>query len=108
MPPLTPIRMRAISGAPPARRRPSGAVAVVDLPRRQLLERDGQVVARWSVDHRRRVLLVATLAERAVVAVQLAGALRGHEHRGVVGIGLAQELVDPWLDHRPLILRIAS
>src|SRR6266540_366073 len=98
MPPLTPRRMRPISGGPTARA--SGPVAVVDLSRRELLERDRQIVARWRLDHRRRVLLVAALAERAVVAVQLARPLGDDDHRGVVGVGAGEQLVDTWLDHR--------
>src|SRR4051794_11936957 len=98
MPPLTPRRMRAISG-PRRPRAGLGAVVVVDLPAGQLLERDRQVVARRRVDHRRREFLVAALAKGAVIAVQLPGALRGHHHGGVVRIGPLQELVYAWLDH---------
>src|SRR5215218_4306679 len=96
MPPLTPSRMRAMARL--AAR--LAAVAVLDLARRQLLERDRQVVAGRGVDHRRGVFLVGALTQGAVVAVELAGPLSGHENRGVVGIGLLQQLVDAWSDHR--------
>src|SRR5256885_1420968 len=98
MPPLTPRRMRAIA-ADPCPAPGSGAVVVVDLARGELLERDRQVVARGRVDHGRRELLVAALAERAVVAVELAGALGRNQNGGVVGIGSVEKLVNPGLDH---------
>src|SRR5215217_3152543 len=99
MPPLTPRRMRAIAEDPcPAPG--SGAVLVVDLARGEFLERDRQVVARWRIDHRGRELLVAALAERPVIAVELAGALGRHQDGGVVGISAVEKLVYAGLDHQ--------
>src|SRR5256714_7444437 len=92
------------SRAPHSRAPLGGAVAVLDLPRGQLLERDREVVPGWRVDHRRRVLLIAALAESAVVAVELSGALRDHDHGGVVRVGLREQSVDAWLDHLWAIL----
>src|SRR5215212_5700810 len=98
MPPLTPRRMRAIATDPCETPR-SGAVVVIDLARRELLERDRQVIARGRIDHGGRELLVAALTERSVVAIELARALRRHQDGGVVGVGSAEELVDAGLDH---------
>src|SRR5947207_16024739 len=96
MPPLTPSRMRAT--APPG---PLAPVAVVDLPAGELLEGDRQVVAGMGLDHWRRELLVAALAERPVVAVELARPLRRDDDGGVVRVGVLQQLVDAWPDHLP-------
>src|ERR671910_544618 len=91
MPPLTPSRILAMR---------LRAVLVLDLALGQLFERDREVVPGLGLDHWRRVLLVGALAERAVVAVELARALRDDDHSGVVRVGLVQESVDPGLDHR--------
>src|ERR687898_247566 len=91
MPPLTPSRILAMR---------LRAVLVLDLALGQLFERDREVVPGLGLDHRRRVLLVGALVERAVVAVELARALRDDDHRGVVRAGLVQQGVDPGLDHR--------
>src|SRR3954463_7108002 len=97
MPPLTPSRIRAIRGcyagpgcAPGVGLRALDAVAVPDLARRQLLECDREVVASLGLDHGRRVLLVAALAEGAVIAVELPGALRGDQDGRVVRVGALQ------------------
>ena len=75
-------------------------VLVLDLARRELLERDREVVAALGLDHRRRVLLVGALAEGVVVAVELPRALRGDHDGRVVRVGVLEQLVDSWLDHR--------
>src|SRR3954454_1042660 len=98
MPPLTPRRMRA-NGSP--RRRPAGSLAVVvlDLPRGDFLEGDRQVVLRAGLHHRRRKLVERPLTEVVVVGVDLPGALRGHEHGGVVRVDVLEQDVDAWADH---------
>ncbi len=75
-------------------------VLVVDLAGRELLEGDREVVVAVGLDHRRRVLLVRALTERAVVAVQLPGSLRGDDDRRVMRVGLLHQLVYSRLDHR--------
>src|SRR6478752_246343 len=90
--------MRAIGADPPGTSR-SGPVLVANLALRELLEGDREVVARRRIHHRRRELLIAALAERAVIAVQLTSALGRDEHGGKVGIGAIEKLVNAWLDH---------
>src|SRR4051794_17060101 len=55
------------------------SISVGDLAARDLFERDGQVVLRDGVDHRRRELLEGPLAEVVVVAVDLPRALGGDD-----------------------------
>src|ERR687887_1002107 len=93
MPPETPSSSRATGSPLP--------VLVLDLARGHLLERDREVVLRSRLDHRRRELVERPLAEVMVVGVDLAGALGGDDHRGVVRVDLVEELVDTWLDHAP-------
>src|SRR5436305_14408813 len=83
-------------GAVPAPALP--AVAVLDLAGGDLLEGDLQVVLRARVDHRRRVLVEGALAEVVVVGVDLASALRCHDHARVVRIDALQKFVQPGLD----------
>src|SRR5271155_3749982 len=111
MPPLTPSRMRDIATgcrptapapqalAPRLRPCPSLAVVVLDLPRCYLLEGDREVVFRGRLDHRGRELIEGSLAEVVVVAVDLAGALGGHDHAGVVGVNSLQQAVYSGGDH---------
>src|SRR3954452_683591 len=95
MPPLTPSSSRAIGFASPL-----GPVLERELAGRQLFERDREVVlARLGVDHRRRGLAEAALADVVVVAVYLPGTLRGHNDRRVVGVGVIYQSVDAWMDH---------
>src|SRR6185312_3280721 len=75
------------------------AVVVLDLARGDFLEGDRQVVLRGGVDHRRRELVERPLTEVVVVRVDLAGALGGHQHRGVIGIDVLEERVDAGVDH---------
>ena len=70
------------------------AVVVLDLARGDFLEGDRQVVLRAGLDHRRRELVERPLAEVVVVRVDLARALGGDEHGGVVGVDVLEELVD--------------
>src|SRR5215211_8340008 len=109
MPPLTPSRIRAIGGCYGAggpgsgrglRDGPLGAVLVLELALGKLLERDREVVARPRLDHRRRELLVGALTKGAVVAVELASALRRHQHGRVMRVRPVEKLVDTRLDHR--------
>src|SRR5215210_5969434 len=108
MPPETPSRMRAT--APPYRRSLAvvpaatsaglAAVAVADLARRDLVERDLQVVLRGRLDHGRDVLLECALAEALVVRVDLARPLGGDKDGGVVRVDAAvhEQLVEAGLD----------
>src|SRR3954451_9452158 len=75
------------------------AVVVLDLARGDFLEGDRQVVLRGGVDHRRRELVERPLTEVVVVGVDLASALGGDQHRGVIGVDVLQERVDAWVDH---------
>src|SRR5215203_5950268 len=75
------------------------AVVVLDLARGHFLERDRQVVLRARLDHRRRELVERALAEVVVVRVDLARALRGHEHGGVVRVHVLEQDVDAGADH---------
>src|SRR3954453_18553270 len=75
------------------------AVLVLDLARGDFLEGDREVVLRGGVDHRRRELVERPLTEVVVVGVDLPGALRGHEHGGVVGVDLLEEHVYARVDH---------
>src|SRR5436190_9501437 len=74
-------------------------VAVLDLARGDLLERDLEVVLRVRLDHRRRVLVEGPLAEVVVVRVDLPRPLGGHDHCRIVGVDLLEQLVEAWLDH---------
>src|SRR5438309_10985967 len=95
MPPVTPRSTRAM---PPA----SGLglpVLVLDLARFDFLERDREVVLGAGLDHRRWELVERALAEVVVVGVDLARALGGHDHAGVVGVDDLEQAVDAWRDH---------
>src|SRR5215217_7570379 len=89
IPPVTPIRMRAM-----ARCGSVAAVAVLDLAARDLFEGDGQVVLRAGVHHRRRELLEGPLAEVVVVGVDLPRPLGGDDHACVWGVDVLQQAVD--------------
>ena len=69
-------------------------VVVRDLARGDFLEGERQRVLAGGVDHRRRELVEGALTEVVVVRVDLAGALGGHQHGGVVGIDVLKERVD--------------
>src|SRR5262249_2552774 len=112
MPPLTPSRIRAMvtfrrpveRGQPAVRRlrAPAGwrsGVVVFELAGRHLLGGLREVVFRSRFDHRGRKLVERTLAEVVVVAVDLAGALGGHEHARVVGVDVLEQTIDSWGDH---------
>src|SRR6478609_3824628 len=74
-------------------------VVVLDLARFDFLECDREVVLGAGLDHRRRELVERALAEVVVVGVDLAGALRGHDHTGVIGVDDLEEAVDARRDH---------
>src|SRR3954447_24949581 len=95
MPPVTPSRTRAIATPPAALL----AVAVLDLARGDLLERDREVVLRPRVHHRRRVLLEGALTEVVVVRVDLARALGGDDHARVVGVDVLEQSIDARGNH---------
>src|SRR4051794_33391292 len=97
MPPVTPSRTLAMRGL--AATRYPLPVLVPELAVRDLFERDGQVVLRGRLDHGRRELVERPLAEVVVVGVDLARALGGDDHTGVVGVDLLHELVDAGADH---------
>src|SRR5918998_3084433 len=78
----------------------SAAIAVIDLPARDLFEGDREVVLRPGVDHRRRELLEGALAEVVVVGVDLARALGGDGHAGVRGVDVLEQPVYAGGDHR--------
>src|SRR5215213_2192932 len=78
----------------------SGAVLVFELALGKLLERHRKVVpVARSLDHRRRVLTEAALAEIVEVAVYLSRPLGGDDDRGVMRVGVLEELVYAWFDH---------
>ena len=81
-----------------ARRLGQTAVAVRDLALRQLLERDREVILRRGLDHRWRKLLEDSLAERVVVVVDLPRALRRDDDRGVMRVGVVEQLVYARMD----------
>src|SRR5215208_5461544 len=100
MPPVTPSSTRR-----PRRSATSVALddllgtLVGDLAFGDLLEGDRQrLVAKPGLDERRHEV-AATLAELAVVRVDLAGALGGHDHEGVLGIDRSEQVVDLRFDH---------
>src|SRR4051794_12239339 len=77
-----------------------GAVLVLELARGNLFERNREVVpVAGDIDHRRRVLAEAALAEAVVVAVDLTGPLGGDDYGRVVGVSVVKELVNAWFDH---------
>src|SRR3954452_4609986 len=82
-----------------SRHRRLGAVAVSELSCSDFLERDLQVVLRTRLDHRRGVLVERPLAEVVVVRVELARALGGHEHDGVMRVDSLEKCVQSGLDH---------
>src|SRR6266513_1518973 len=96
MPPLTPTSTRAM---PPPPAGTTSAVVVLDLARFDFLERDREVVLGAGLDHRRGELVERAFAEVVVVGVDLAGALRGHDHTGVIGVDDLEEAVDARRDH---------
>ena len=75
-----------LAGRLRAPRLPRGGLAVVvlHLPAGYLLEGDREVVFGGGLDHRRRELVEGPLTEVVVVAVDLARALGGDDHSGVV------------------------
>src|SRR3954453_17544495 len=93
MPPETPTSSRATGYRLP--------VLVLDLAGCDLFEGDRQVVLRPRLHHRGRKLVEGSLAEVVVVRVDLARALRSHDHRGVVRVDLVEQLINSWLDHAP-------
>src|SRR5919197_2918452 len=97
MPPHTPSRMRGTAKA--AGGGVLAAVAVGDLPVRDFLERDGQVVLGRGVDHRGRELLERALAEVVVVAVDLTRPLGGDDHARVRRVDVLQQAVNAGRDH---------
>src|SRR5919108_2704377 len=94
MPPLTPRRRRAMDAGAGSVVAWLGAVAVLDLAARDLLEGDRQVVLGARVHHRRRELLERALAEVVVVRVDLAGALGGHDHARIRRIDILEQAID--------------
>src|SRR4051794_20695120 len=95
MPPLTP-RSRRATCLLPARSLP---VAVLQLPGRDLLEGDREVVLGPGVDHRRRELVEGSLAEVVVVRVDLPRALGSDDHARVVRVDVVEQAVDARRDH---------
>src|SRR3954453_18954046 len=95
MPPVTPSRILAMRGLVAGQL----PVLVPELAVRDLFERDGEVVLRGRLDHRRRELVERPLAQVVVIGVDLARALGGDDHTGVVGVDLLHELVDARADH---------
>src|ERR671918_1185689 len=96
MPPLTPSKTRAIGRS----RRGLEPVLVAELAVRQLFEGYREVIlARLGVHHRGRILAEAAFADVVVVAVDLAGALCGDDHRRIVRVGVLEQSVDAWMDH---------
>src|ERR1700744_377328 len=93
MPPVTPIRIRAMP-LPPRRGLRASAVVVLEFALRDLLQGDRQVVLGACLDHRRRELVERALAEVVVVRVDLTGALGGHEDARVVRVDVFEQLVD--------------
>src|SRR3954470_24663608 len=78
----------------------SGAVLVFELAFGELLQRHREVVPLGvGLDHRRRVLPEAALAEIVEVAVDLSSTLGRHDNCGVMRIGVLQKLVYAWFDH---------
>src|SRR6185436_11182207 len=106
MPPLTPSRILA-TGPPFRGFKRLGAVLVLQLALGDLLEGDREVAAlAGNVHHRRWVLAEAALAEAVEVAVYLPGSLRRDHDGRVVGVGMVQQLVNAWFDHRAGSLEI--
>src|SRR3954470_17095161 len=108
MPPLTPRSRRAIRDPRPPF---VLAVLVLDLARGDFLEGDRQVVLARRLDHRGRELVERPLTEVVVVRVDLASALGGDDHGGVVRVDLVKQLVDAGTDHAlsvPRTMRASS
>src|SRR5262249_47252535 len=91
---------RETSCLAPPRRRESGAVLVFELALGKLFKRHGEVIPLVAgLDHRRRVLTKAALAEVVEVAVYLSCPLGRDDDCRVMGVGVAEELVNAWSDH---------
>src|ERR1700710_1777070 len=85
-----------------------GAVLVLELARGDLFERNREVVpVAGDIDHRRRVLTKAALAEAVVIAVDLTCPLGGDDYGRVVGVGVVEQLVNAWFDHLPRSLEVS-
>ena len=63
------------------------------------LESDREGGLGSGLDHRRREFLEGSLAEVVIIAVDLPGALGGHEHARVVGVNVVEQTVDAGGDH---------
>src|SRR5690606_5438074 len=86
MPPVTPSRTRMAGSA---LRRRQVQLALVDL-----VQRDGQRLVGRLALHERADVLQQALGELGVVGVDLARALGGVDHQGVLGVGPLQQAVD--------------
>src|SRR5204862_1521966 len=73
-------------------------VFVLDLALGDFLEGHGQVVLGARLDERRQ-LVEGALAQLVVVVVDLPGALRGDDDERVARVHVAEQLVDPRMDH---------
>src|SRR6266516_222539 len=83
-------------------------VLVLELALGDLFQGHRQVVLRARLHKRRRIVVERPLTELVVVVVDLPGPLRRHDHEGIAGVDVLEQLIDAWMNHELIVAARSS